>query len=215
MYRREKLDGKILLATHHRRFLNTLVLISAQMEQPMGEDTQKFLLKRDRKQFGIFYNSLNTNEYIPIQKLSLNIIKSDDVRQRVVIQILQIDLQKIIVITSIHAFDSIEITEIIKTSARLIEKLNRTQTDLLFINLDNKETKFAEIIKLVQRPPFIIGITDKKNNLQSFLDLGVFDFIGSSVEMEDICRKISKILYIYNCMSPKKEPQVNEALPVL
>ena len=117
-------------------------------------------------------------------------------------------------IQRIHAFDSIEITEIIKTSARLIEKLNRTQTDLLFINLDNKEIKFAEIIKLVQRPPFIIGITDKKNNLQSFLDLGVFDFIGSSVEMEDICRKISKILYIYNCMSPKKEPQVNEALPV-
>ena len=99
MYRREKLDGKILLATHHRRFLITLVLISAQMEQPMGEDTQKFLLKRDRKQFRIFSNSLNTNEYIPIQKISLNIIKGDDVRQRVVIQIRQIDLQKIIVIT--------------------------------------------------------------------------------------------------------------------
>ena len=42
-------------------------------------------------------------------------------------------------IQRIHAFDSIEITEIIKTSARLIEKLNRSGTDLLFINLDNKE----------------------------------------------------------------------------
>jgi len=117
-------------------------------------------------------------------------------------------------IQRIHAFDSIEITEIIKTSARLIEKLNRSGTDLLFINLDNKEMKYSDIIKLVQRPPFIIGITDKKNNLQPYLDQGVFDFIGSKVEMDDICRKISKILYIYNSMFPKKEPQVNEALPV-
>lgn len=117
-------------------------------------------------------------------------------------------------IQRVHAFDSIEITEIVKTSARLVEKLSQTKTDLLFINLDNKEIKFADLAKIIHRPPFIIGITDKKTNLQSYLDLGIFDFIGSKVEMEDICRKISKILYIYNCLFPRKEPQVNEALPV-
>ena len=117
-------------------------------------------------------------------------------------------------IQRIHAFDSIEITEIIKTNARLIEKLNKTRTDLLIFNLDNKVTKFDDIVKIIQRPPFIIGITDKKTNLQSYLDMGVFDFIGSKVEMEDICRKISKILYIYNSVLPRKDPQVNEASPV-
>ena len=116
-------------------------------------------------------------------------------------------------IQRIHVFDSIEITEIVKTSVSLVEKMNRTKIDILFINLENKELKFPEIIKLIQRPPFIIGITDKKNNLQTYLDLGVFDFISTKVEMEDICRKISKILYIYNSFFPKKESQVNEALP--
>lgn len=116
-------------------------------------------------------------------------------------------------IQRIHAFDSIEISEIVKTSVGLVEKMNRTKIDVLFINLDNKELKFQEIIKLIQRPPFIIGITDKKSNLQTYLDQGAFDFISTKVEMEDICRKISKILYIYNSFFPKKESQVNEALP--
>ena len=116
-------------------------------------------------------------------------------------------------IQRIHAFDSIEISEIVKSRARLVEKMNRTNIDILFINLDNKEVQFSEIVKFIQRPPFIIGITDKKTNLQTYLDLGVFDFINTKVELVDICHKISKILNIYNSFFPKKETKVNEAIP--
>lgn len=116
-------------------------------------------------------------------------------------------------IQRIHAFDSIEITEIVKTSVGLIEKLNRTKPDILFINLDKKEIEFSKIAKLIQKPPFIIGITDYKKDIQSNLDSGVFDFINSKLEMEDICRKITKIWHIFNCLFPKNSPQVNEAPP--
>lgn len=116
-------------------------------------------------------------------------------------------------IQRIHAFSTIEITDIIKNSVGLIEKLNRTKPDLLFINLDNKETAFANIIKLIHKPAFIIGITDHKKELMNYLDNGVFDFINSKVEMEDICRKISKIWHIYNCLFAPDDMQANEAAP--
>ena len=81
-------------------------------------------------------------------------------------------------IQRIRAFDSIEINEIIKTNVGLIEKLNRKKPDILFINLDNKEIAFSNIIKLIRKPPFIIGITDNKKQLQERLDQGVFDFLN-------------------------------------
>ena len=93
-------------------------------------------------------------------------------------------------IQRIRAFDSIEINEIVKTNVGLIEKLNRKNPDLLFINLDNEELVFSDMVKLIQKPPFIIGITNNKKQLQEHLDQGIFDFLNSKVEMEDICRKI-------------------------
>ena len=113
-------------------------------------------------------------------------------------------------IQRIHAFDTIEITEIVKTSAGLIEKLNRTKPDILFINLDKKDIEFSKIVKLIQKPPFIIGITGNKKEIQSYLDQGAFDFISNKVEMEDFCRKISKIWHIFNCLFPQNNPQAND-----
>lgn len=116
-------------------------------------------------------------------------------------------------IKRIRAFDSIEINEIVKSSVGLIEKLNRKKPDLLFINLDNEEISFSNMVKLIQKPPFIIGITNKNRQLKEMLDQGIFDFLDSRVEMEDVCRKVSKIWHIYNCFFPQKEPQVNESVP--
>lgn len=116
-------------------------------------------------------------------------------------------------IQRIRAFDSIEINEIIKSNVGLIEKLNRKKPDLLFINLDSKDVMFSNIIKLIQKPPFIIGITNSKKLLQEKLDLGVFDFLDSKVDIEDVCRIISKIWHIYNCLFTQKETQANEAMP--
>lgn len=116
-------------------------------------------------------------------------------------------------IKRIRAFDSIEINEIIKTNVGLIEKMNRKKPDLLFINLDNDEIDFANIVKLIQKPPFIIGITNNKKLLQERLNQGIFDFMNDKVEMEDICRKISKIWHIYHCLFPQNSSQANEGIP--
>lgn len=117
------------------------------------------------------------------------------------------------IIQRIRAFDSIEINEIIKTNVGLVEKLNQKRPDLLFINLNNEEIFFPSLVKLIQKPPFIIGITDDKSMIRERLDQGIFDFVGSKVEMEELCRKISKIWHIYNCLFPQNDPHANEALP--
>ena len=117
-------------------------------------------------------------------------------------------------IQRIRAFDSIEIGEIVKTSVGLIEKLNRKKPDILFINLDKAEIGFTNIIKLIQKPPFIIGVTDNKKQIKEGLDLGIFDFLNSKVEIEEVCRKVSKIWHIYNCILSQSELQANEAKTV-
>lgn len=116
-------------------------------------------------------------------------------------------------IQRIRAFDSIEISELVKNSVGLIEKLNRKKPDILFINLDNKEVSFSNVIKLIRKPAFIIGVTDNKKQMQEHLNQGVFDFLSSKLDIEDICRKISKIWHIYNCLIPQNDMLANEAPP--
>lgn len=117
------------------------------------------------------------------------------------------------IIQRLRAFDSIEISEIIKTHVGLVEKLNQKKPDLLFINLNREEIYFPNLVKLIQKPPFIIAITDEQSKMKELLDQGIFDFLESKIEMEELCRKISKIWHIYNCLFPQKDPQVNEAVP--
>ena len=114
-------------------------------------------------------------------------------------------------IQKLRAFNSIEISEIAKTSVDLIEKLNRKKPSILFFNLDNKEIPFSNVVKLIQKPPFIIGITNNKKQLQEYLDQGIFDFLDTKIEIEALCQKITKIWNICNCLVPQKSLQANEA----
>lgn len=100
----------------------------------------------------------------------------------------------------LQVFDSVRIIDIARNKVSLIEKVNQYRPDILFINLDAQELNFEESVRIIHRPPFIIGVTSREKNLRHLLELGVFDFIEPKIKVEEFCRTIFKILYICNSL---------------
>lgn len=114
-------------------------------------------------------------------------------------------------IQRIHAFDSIEIIDIIKNSVEFIEKLNRTHPYLLFVDMDMPGGEVEEILKLVAKPPFLIAITEQKSMVPDLMANGFFDFLDRKLDLEIFCRKMSKVLNITHSLCSQNSDQVNEA----
>ncbi len=93
-------------------------------------------------------------------------------------------------------FNTIEILEVYKNSIEVIEKLNQVHPDILMLNVDTTDFDPIEFIKMIERPPFVIGITNHPENVIQLLDNGFFDLLMVRFTLEDFCKKISKIIKI-------------------
>lgn len=110
-------------------------------------------------------------------------------------------------------FDSMEIDKSFKNQIEMIEELNRTKPDLLFINIDQDDVKAVEVLKLIQRPAFIIAITNNKLRVPELLDNGYFDFLTPKLNLDVFCKKMSKILNISGSLAEKNLFTLNEPEP--
>lgn len=99
-------------------------------------------------------------------------------------------------IEQLQQFDTIEIIDVLKNKIELIEKMNMVRPDILFIDIDTDAWDYNEMINQVQRPPFIIGITQKVYNALLYLEMGFFDLLTPRVDSELFFKKMAKILRI-------------------
>lgn len=104
-------------------------------------------------------------------------------------------------IQRLHAFDSIEITDIIKDRIELIEKLNRTLPKLLFVDTKLIGIGAIEILRLIPKPPFVIALTEQVSIVPELIDNGFFDYINPKLGLDYFCKKISKVLNITHAMN--------------
>lgn len=110
----------------------------------------------------------------------------------------------------INFFDSLEITNIFNNHIEMIETLNKVRPGILFICVDNARFNVLETLKLVDRPPFIFAITSNKLRIPELLDNGFFDYLSPKLDLETFCKKMSKVLNIYNSLSAEPTFLVNE-----
>ena len=110
----------------------------------------------------------------------------------------------------INFFDSLEITNIFNNHIEMIETLNKVRPGILFICVDNARFNVLETLKLVHRPPFIFAITSNKLRIPELLDNGFFDYLSPKLDLETFCKKMSKVLNIYNSLSAEPTFLVNE-----
>jgi len=108
----------------------------------------------------------------------------------------------------IALFKFIEILDIFRDRITVIEKLNELNPDLLYIDIDDDSASSIELLGLINKPPFIIGITDTYDDIHFLLDGGFYDFLFSKdFQMDYFCRKMSKVIKLVNALSPKETPQ--------
>ena len=112
----------------------------------------------------------------------------------------------------IDFFDSLEITKVFNNHIEMIETLNHERPDMLFINVDQPQFNVLEVLKMVQRPPFMFAITHNKLRVPELLDNGFFDYLSPKLDLESFCKKVSKVLNIKNALTSNdsflvKEPE--------
>lgn len=104
-------------------------------------------------------------------------------------------------------FNSIEIVATMRHYLEAIELLNDQKPTVLFM-----ETRFAELLNTIQKPPFIVGICNKTNvkSIRNYLSFGFFDLIFTPITEKQCLNVMGKIWNIY---SEYQLPQ-RESLPM-
>lgn len=100
----------------------------------------------------------------------------------------------------IDFFDTLEISNVFNNQIEMIETLNHERPKILFVNVDQSHFNVLEVLKMVQRPPFMFAITNNKLRIPELLDNGFFDYLSPKLDMETFCKKVSKVLNIRNAL---------------
>lgn len=93
-------------------------------------------------------------------------------------------------------FSTIQIAEIFKNPIDAVEKLNQNRVDILLVDIDIIDFDPIEFLKMINRPTFIIGLTENKEKVLDLLDNGFLDLLFNHFTLEDFCKKISKVIRI-------------------
>ena len=112
----------------------------------------------------------------------------------------------------IDFFDSLEISNVFNNQIDMIETLNHERPHILFVNVDQSHFNILEVLKMVQRPPFMFAITNNKLRIPELLDNGFFDYLSPKLDLDTFCKKVSKVLNIKNALIDEnpflvKEPE--------
>ena len=94
----KKIHGHLFLTAHLSGILLRLVLETTQMQHPVGNHPKQFLLKRHPEQDGILAHPFHTDIDVAVEPVTLHIVERDDVGERVVLKILQVELEEILII---------------------------------------------------------------------------------------------------------------------
>ena len=94
----KKIHGHLFLTAHLGGILLRLVLETTQMQHPVGNHPKQLLLKRHPKLNGILAHPFHTDIDVAVEPVTLHIVERDDVGERVVLKILQVELEEILII---------------------------------------------------------------------------------------------------------------------
>lgn len=105
----------------------------------------------------------------------------------------------------IKPFDTIELVEVFKNDAEMIERLSELKPSLMFINCDLEKFNTIELMKIIPRPPFTIAITKKKETVANLIDAGYFDYLEPSLDIKIFWKKFSRILELIRYISQNEQ----------
>ena len=95
----KKRHSSSFLAAHFRRIPLRLILETAKVEQSVSENPKQLFIESHTENVGVFAHPFHTDIDVAIEEVTLHIVERDNVGEGIVLQILEIELEQIVVVT--------------------------------------------------------------------------------------------------------------------
>ena len=115
-----------------------------------------------------------------------------------------------IFVNYINHFYSVHLLDTYSSIIEMIEKLQKQRVDVLFMDMSRRDVS-DKLLRMIDKPPFIIGLVDNPAEVPQLLEMGFFDCLDSHADLESFCRLMSKVIRIVNHYSQEEKPKVSEA----
>jgi len=117
------------------------------------------------------------------------------------------------VIDCLSKFKSIQFFGFVNQRVDFLERMNHFRPEILILDLSNHKNEENDILDMIHKPPFILGIVSAKENPHYWLDKGLIDVIPVQFTAEMLIKKIYKIIRVISDISSayQIEPMVSES----
>jgi DNA-binding LytR/AlgR family response regulator len=105
------------------------------------------------------------------------------------------------VIDCLSKFKSIHFFGFVNQRVDFLERMNQFRPEILILDLSHHKHDEFEMLDIIHKPPFILGIVSSKENLHFWLDKGLFDVIPAQFTSELLIRKIYKVIRVISDIS--------------
>jgi len=105
------------------------------------------------------------------------------------------------IIDSLSKFKSIQFFGFVNQRVDFLERMNHFRPEILILDLAYHKNDEVEILDMIHKPPFILGIVSSKENPHYWLDRGLFDVIPIQCTGDLLIRKIYKIIRVISDIS--------------
>jgi hypothetical protein len=105
------------------------------------------------------------------------------------------------VIDCLSKFKSVQFYGFVNQRVDFLERMNHFRPEILILDLSHQKCEEIEILEMIHKPPFVLGIISAKENPQLWLDKGLFDVIPIQFSHDLFIRKIYKIIRVISDIS--------------
>jgi len=105
------------------------------------------------------------------------------------------------VIDCLSKFKSVQFFGFVNQRVDFLERMNHFRPEILILDLSYHKIEEVEILDMIHKPPFILGIVSAKENPHYWLDKGLFDVLPIQFSSEMLIRKIYKVIRVISDIS--------------
>jgi len=116
------------------------------------------------------------------------------------------------VIDCLSKFKSIHFFGFVNQRVDFLERMNLHRPEILILDLSHCKAGEIEILEMIHKPPFILGIISSKESPHFWLDKGLFDVVSIQFSNDLLIRKIYKVIRVISDIGNlyQTEPMVAE-----
>jgi len=111
------------------------------------------------------------------------------------------------VIDCLSKFKSIHFFGFVNQRVDFLERMNHFRPEILILDLIHCKGGEIEILEMIHKPPFVLGVIPIKENPHIWLDKGLFDVIPAQFTNDLLIRKIYKIIRVISDISNVYQPE--------